>query len=299
MIGILIVMGGVIALLIGYLILLNYQIKSMAKQLSEKDSNQGYQRLHISLINKSLEDLATHINACIDEGKALKTRQIQSEESLKQAVANISHDLRTPLTTTVGYIQMAKKQDIDKAKRMVYLEIAENRARDLQALLNIFFELSIIERKDYQLSLEPLNISKLLCNALADVYYQFEKQNIETHIEIQDEKLMILGDQVAFKRVIDNLISNMIKYAAGSAEIRLSRQEGQAILVMRNPLGHANINEVNQLFDKFYKGDKARQTDSTGLGLAIVKVLVEKMGGHITCQVEDEDLCMTCKWSAL
>lgn len=282
-----------------YLYLMNKEIKNISNQLKNYNHKNTNKKIDINLFNKNIEFLAKNINNHIDISKELQIKQIQSEKEFKKSIANISHDLRTPLTSIRGYLQILNKDGIDDAKKKKYIDIIDRRARDLQALLNDFFMMSVIDSKEYDINLESIDVSELLIESISDFYDEFNKKGINPKIDIDEGENIVLGDYRSLKRIIDNLIINAIKHSEGEVIINLKNKDGEIILSLCN-VAHGLLGcEESLLFNRFYKKDGARTINSTGLGLYIVKELMEKMGGKVNIKLEDNFFNIYCKWKGV
>ncbi|WP_297636299.1 HAMP domain-containing sensor histidine kinase [uncultured Clostridium sp.] len=283
----------VIGILLVYIYKIKKELKSIVKQLDEYNTLNVEKKIDVSLFNKEIEDLAEKINENIDISKKIRIKEIENKNNLKNMISNISHDLRTPLTSIKGYIQILKKGNVTKEKEKEYLEKIEKRAGDLQEMLEEFFYLSIIEEDKYELNLETIDIKEVLCETLISYYDQFERINIEPKINIKGN-YTIIGDKKEIKRIIENLLNNVIKHSNGDIEITLEKDEEICLSVSN--LIEEDI-DINRLFDKFYKGnDKNRKEKNTGLGLSIAKSLIEKMNGSIDAKIINKKLYIICRW---
>lgn len=286
-----------IAFLLTYIFYMKREMTSIARQLNDYNDFKTEKKIDVNLINKEVEALAESINRHIKIGNELRLKEIKSKEDLKEMIANISHDLRTPLTSIVGYIQMIKvKSNIDD-KNMEYLRRVENKAKDLEIMLDDFFALSVAQSSEYSLCLEYVNINDIVCDTLIEFYERLEKRNIEPKINLEkvDD---IVADKKSIVRVIENLMSNVLKYSSNEVAIDLTQKDNKVTLSIMNSLEDNKRIDTKKIFDKFYKSsDKSRTTKSTGLGLAIVKTLMEKMNGIITAEQIDNKLYITCEWN--
>ena len=286
-----------IAFLLTYIFYMKREMTSIARQLNDYNDFKTEKKIDVNLINKEVEALAESINRYIEIGNELRLKEIKSKEDLKEMIANISHDLRTPLTSIVGYIQMIKvKSNIDD-KNMEYLRRVENKAKDLEIMLDDFFALSVAQSSEYSLCLEYVNINDIVCDTLVEFYERLEKRNIEPKINLEkvDD---IVADKKSIVRVIENLMSNVLKYSSNEVAIDLTQKDNKVTLSIMNSLEDNKRIDTKKIFDKFYKSsDKSRTTKSTGLGLAIVKTLMEKMNGIITAEQIDNKLYITCEWN--
>ena len=296
-------MGIVIIFLISIIIFLllrlffiNKEIKNIVRQLEHYNNFKTRKKLDINLLNKNIENLAQCINKHMEISKELQIKQSNSKQELKNMISSISHDLRTPLTSITGYLQMLRKDDISNEKRRKYLDIADYRAKDLQELINQFFMLSVIEDSKYNMNLESVNLKEVFIEILASFYDEFTSKNIEPKIEICDKEISVLGDYASIKRVVENLMINISKHSKGEVQVAINVRDSFAELTIIDYIDNANEIQIENLFDRFYKADKARKVNSTGLGLSIVKELMLKMKGNVEAEIQDNKLCIRCIW---
>lgn len=192
---------------------------------------------------------------------------------------------------------MLKKTDISDAKRDKYLAIADNRAKDLQELINQFFMFSVIEDSKYNMQLESVDLKEVFIEILTSFYDEFTSKNIEPIIEICDSEISVLGDYASIKRVIENLMINISKHSKGNVKITINITNNYAELIVIDYIYNNSDIQIERLFDKFYKADKARKVNSTGLGLFIVKKLMLKMNGNVEALLQDNKLFIKCRWT--
>ncbi|GLC90447.1 two-component sensor histidine kinase [Lysinibacillus piscis] len=247
--------------------------------------------------DKDLEQLTSAINHQIDltaQAVAIKRRK---EAELKQAIANISHDIRTPLTSILGYIQFLEREDLSTDTKQQYTMIIKRGAGRLKDLLEDFFELSLIESPDYLLQPEKIKINHLILETLADFYEQFKQSHLEPTIHIPTEDITVIADSSAMKRVVENLVLNTIKHAKADIVIRLEQQPKLVRLIISNQVEAFFEEDMHSLFQRFYKVDKTRTgQQGAGLGLAIAKSLMTKMDGQLYAQLTANHLSIVCEW---
>src|SRR5699024_10594864 len=161
-------------------------------------------------------------------------KRVHFEHEQQQTIANMSHDLRTPLTSILGYIQLTESKDASDDEKKEWLLIAKKRAKRLEALLNDFFELSVIESADYHLKSERINIKNTAIDVLMTFYDRFIEKNKERIIQMPEYDVIIISDESAVKRVIENLVSNAITHSDGNIIISLEEKDSKAILNVIN-----------------------------------------------------------------
>ncbi|WP_434297244.1 sensor histidine kinase [Clostridium sporogenes] len=299
MIYIILILLIILAFLVIRLLYIDKQIESLIKQLTDINKNKTDKKITIGLLNKRIEILSEKINEIIEVKKQSEANKVKIENDLRQTIANMSHDLRTPLTSIIGYIQFLKLDNISKEEKNEYLNIAERRAKVLESLLNDFYELSLIESLDYELNLEKLNINKILQGLILGKYADFMNRSIEPNIKIPKENIYIIAEEKSLERVIDNVLSNTIKYAKDNVDISLEEDDNTVLLKVSNNIINLTSQDVENIFDRFYMADKTRSGKGTGLGLAIAKGLVEKMNGNIRANMKDDIFSIYCRFKII
>jgi signal transduction histidine kinase len=278
---------------------LKREVKNITKQLQIYNNRISNKKIDISLIDQEIENLGLEINKLIDLHVTENRMRVIFEDEQKQTIANMSHDLRTPLTSILGYIQMAEGDDVTENERRELLSLAHSRAKRLKTLLEDFFELSVIQSTDYLLKSEQINLKNITIDILMSFYDRFHEKHLVPLIHMPQNDVVIVSDKSAITRVIENLIFNAITHSDGNIEISLEEKESTARLIVKNDAYTLTEKDARRMFDRFYKADPSRSGKSTGLGLSIVKSLMEKMNGTITGQLEDGKLSIICEWKTV
>lgn len=278
------------------LYLLKKEIKRAARQLRELNKGASEKKVDISYFDRDVEELAKEINSQIDLTKNAVAEKRRTEIESKKAISYISHDIRTPMTSILGYIQLLESDEITPEMRREYISIIKSGATRLKALLEDFFELSIIEQSDYPVKIEMIKLNQLLLEVLLGFYEEFHKINLEPTINIPDNDILIMGDPSAVKRVIENLVVNAIRHSSGQVTIQLKKCNTSVQLTISNSVNQLSEQDLHHMFDRFYKADQTRTGKGTGLGLPIAKSLMEKMKGSLTAEFTENQLYMKCEW---
>lgn len=231
--------------------------------------------------DKNVRCLANTINGQLRKLRTERRRFQQGDLELKNAVTNISHDLRTPLTAICGYLELLEQEEKSETVNR-YIEIIKDRVDILTQLSEELFRYSVIISTKDNISREPVIINTVLEESIAAFYMVLTERNIVPEIQISKIKVTKILDRSALSRVFSNLLSNVIKYSDGDLKIVLS--ENGEITFSNMAFGLDEI-QVGRLFDRFYTVEAARK--STGLGLAISKTLVEQMNGSISATYEN------------
>lgn len=262
-----------LALIIILFISQKVQINKIIEQLKNDE------HIRVTLNNSSIEELANAINKKISKCKEEQVNINKREEKLKESIANLSHDLRTPLTSIQGYLTLLEEcNDKDKER---YLEVIRLKATSLEKLIKDFYEISILDDNKFIIETYSIDITSIIGEVLMSNYSLFSEKDIEPRMNIPKEEMMIIGEVVACERIIQNLITNAIKYSTGEIELNLIRTKGEIIFTISNSVKDTDQIEITNLFDRFYVADKSRSSGNTGLGLFIVKILLEKIGGRV------------------
>lgn len=297
MIFVLIIVCMIAIFLAARLFMLKKEVKKTHKQLQSYNNQQTGKKINIALIDKNMEELGFEINKLIDLYVSENRKRVIFEKEQSDAIANISHDLRTPLTSVLGYIQMAQEEEVTPEEKDELLRIAKERAKRLEGLLKDFFELSIIESSEYPLKVERINLKQVTIDILMSFYDQFQENKLEPTIHMPDMEVFIISDISAVTRVVENLISNAIRYTEDNVVVSLEEDELHAKLIVKNDASTLTNQDARRMFDRFYMADQSRSSKSTGLGLSIVKSLMDRMDGTIKATLKDGVLFIICRWN--
>ena len=283
------ILCGVLAVIIAILVI---KIRMMQKSmdeicscLSEHLSSDTNQLITVSSSDKHVRHLASEIARQLTELRRQRRQYISGDRELKEAVTNISHDLRTPLTAICGYLELLEAEEMtDNTKR--YVEQISNRTEALKALTEELFRYSVISSVS-DLSYEKVNVGRVLEDTLISFYGAFEQKNITPNISLTDSVIVRSLDKSALSRIFGNIISNAVKYSDGDFSVTMS-DAGE--IIFSNTASELSSVDVGKLFDRFYTVDSARK--STGLGLSIAKLLTERMGGCISADYKGNTLSL-------
>ena len=276
----LLVIIGILLLIIFVLLAKVYFLRKSANEISEAfrdrltaDTNT---LIDISSRDRCMRKLATDINIQLRLLRSQRNLYLSGDRELKDAVTNISHDLRTPLTAICGYLELLKKEDQSDAVRR-YLTIITERTEAMKALTEELFRYSVIASTSDSMELVPVNINHVLEESIAANYAALSNAGITPEIIIPKEAVHRSLNRAALIRIFNNLITNAVRYSDGDLTIELRED---ARISFSNTAAELDEIQVGKLFDRFYTVESARQ--STGLGLSIAKILTEQMGGEIS-----------------
>ncbi|MCM1569774.1 MAG: HAMP domain-containing histidine kinase [Roseburia sp.] len=266
-----------------------YGLKKQLKVVSIQLRDEANPLVTVELIDSDIEAVVLEINGLLEKIRQTIIKSNASSAALKSSIADISHDMKTPLTSVIGYLQLAEKECNDE-KTKELIKICLERAHYCNSLINDFFELSVFESQGYSPKLEKVDAAGLLCEQILASYPVFEEKGITPHLEDPDKPVMVLADRELLNRVIQNLISNGIKYTSGDVFFYTSQENGKAIITVSNPVD-THI-DTARIFDRFYTQDKSRNRGS-GIGLYLCRQFVETMGGCISAEMDGS--CLSVK----
>ncbi len=278
-------------------ILKTKEINRLTLELKKLNSEGKIEKLRLSLPNKNIENLIVEINTLIDDKRKMENIYKEKDMELREAIANMSHDLRTPLTSIMGYVYLLNDDKLDKEERKEYLKIIEKRSLVLNDLITNFYGLSRIQADQYEIKFESVNLELVLGEIIAAFYETLDYKFGEPEINIEEGLSPVLGDKQALNRIFTNLIENMIKHGEGEVKISLKKKKKYIVMEFSNKAEELEPNDVNRIFEKFFTKDRMRTGQNTGLGLAIVKLLVEKQGQKIEAEKVGNRLVINIIWS--
>ena len=279
-----------IVIIIGY----KREFRRIRKEINNNLND--YVNIKTKSVDRDLEALVAEVNLIFDSKQKVVAEKNKREEELRASIANMSHDLRTPLTSIMGYLQMVRLENVSENDKKEYMGIVEKRTKSLQQLISSFYDLSRIEGNEYNFDYKKINLSNILCENIALFYNDFINNNIEPIIEIDENIKEIISDESAIARIFSNLIGNMIKHGENFVKITLKQKDDVIITEFINKATDLTQENVDKLFERFYTVDKSRSDRNTGLGLYITKVLVEKLGYNINANLRDNNLIISIAW---
>ena len=282
----------IIGCLSARLLLLKNAMKDAGKQLQEINRTPEENRfVKLSVPNREMEELLTDINNSLQIIRREKIVYAKREEAFKQQMENISHDLRTPLTSMIGYLRIVDKSGFS-VEAQEDLDTVIRKAERLKELISQFYDFTRVTASEYTVPMERIELTKILREALMDAYMELSAGSLEVNVTIPDTMVTVMANENALQRVFQNLLQNAARYAKSSLEVLLEEVPEGVTVCFANDVTDSNAIDVSRLFERFYTQDPARTGGSTGLGLTIAKQFVEKMGGSIEAQLEGKLLCI-------
>ena len=283
----LLIIIGILLLIIFVLATKVYFLRKSAQEIAEAfrdrlaaDTNT---LVDISTRDPYMRKLASDINIQLRLLRQQRHKYLSGDRELKEAVTNISHDLRTPLTAICGYLDLLEREE-NSEKTARYLSLIKNRVDAMKLLTEELFRYSVILSTE-ELTVETVHVNGVLEESIAAFYGVLTNRGIQPEIHITENRIDRQLNREALGRVFSNILNNALKYSDGDLEIFL-HDDGE--IIFSNTASRLNEVQVGKLFDRFFTVEAAR--NANGLGLSIAKTLVEQMGGFILAELENKKL---------
>lgn len=264
-------------ILLFFLILQKAEIKNITNQLHEIRKSDTNALLHSK--TGTADKFINQVNMMLKDMNDIKTAYNKKNHTLEQMITNISHDLRTPLTSAMGYINLIQHSKLSEEEKSRELAIIEKRLTRLEELINSFFEMSRIVSNGKEPEKTNINIISVLEESIVHYYDDFSGKDRQIIFKCNYHRLMIYSNQNMLLRIFDNLIGNALKHGVGDLNINLEKNN-EIKLTFQNKLLSPDV-DIEHIFDEFYTTDISRTKGNTGLGLAIAKQFTEMLGGKI------------------
>lgn len=261
------------------------ELKEIQRDLSQN------RFLHLPLPNPALERLIGTINAGLEEIRRERREYARREREFQQQIENISHDLRTPLTVILGYLQLMKEKDgragavRQGEEQAALLAVIERNARTMERLTGQFYLYSQLNAQDYKLELQPLDAGRLLRETVAANYQALAQAKLEVVCDLPEHPVGVWGDAQALERIFTNLLQNAGRYAASELHIRIEEEPEAVRISFANDTAQLLEEDMPHLFERFYVQNSARGQGGSGLGLTVARGLAEAMGGGLTAEL--------------
>lgn len=285
-----------VIILLCYIFFMKRELGRVEKNIRLIKNSNSNHLVHSEITIKELDRLIGEINLVISETKEAEIDYKNKSEQLKKMITNISHDLRTPLTSALGYIDIMLTSHEMNDEQRKDLEIVKERLERLEELINSFFEFSKVESSNAAVEMDKLNLIGVLEESIAHYFDDFSRDNREIIFDAPAQRQMIISNRELLLRIFDNIIGNAYKHSTGSLEITVKKEENLKI-VFTNKLICSNL-DMNHIFDEFYTYDISRQKGNTGLGLAIVKQFVMRLNGNVYAKREKDDLSIVVEFTS-
>ena len=289
---ILVILVIIILFLVCCLFFMKMELRRIKKELALVLSRKTNGLIHTEFTSKEIHDLVECINTHLTEIKSKESKLERKNANFVKMIRNISHDLRTPLTSSLGYVSLMLESDITEQEKIKNLKIVEERLKRLSELIDSFFEFSKILSNNQIIELDEINLVAVVEKAISNHYEDFSKDNRMIDFKTNKRKIKIKSNEVMLIRVFDNLIRNAYKHSNGNLDIEINQTNDKVKIKFINDLLYNDL-DVDRIFDEFYTVDISRTKGNTGLGLAIAKEFVEQLKGKIKADKKNNKLIIT------
>lgn len=237
-----------------------------------------------------LRELAHDINNIKEGLKKSVENEMKSENMKTELITNVSHDLKTPLTSIINYIDLLKRENIEPESARDYVSILDKKSQRLKVLIEDLFEASKAASGAMELNITKIDIGQLLKQALGENDERFIESKLEVKLNIPNEKIFINGDGKRLYRVFENLIFNIVKYSLTNTRVYIDmfKENDEVTIVMKNISAYELSFDTNEITNRFKRGDDSRSTEGSGLGLAIAKSIIELHNGNFKVEVDGD-----------
>ena len=292
-----VIMALTFAALACYVAALERGLRRAKDQMEQHFQNATTARLNIPCPNNAAEELFAAVNRLLELRQEENAAHRRKEQELRRQITNVSHDLRTPLTSILGYLQLLEQEELPPEKRREYFQVVEGRAKTLQTFIASFYDLSRIEGGELPLERERVDLARALSDQLAAAYAQIEEAGLDMEVDVADGLPPVWADSGAVARIFSNLLTNALRHGSDTLSVRLYREGGYLVSAFSNRADGLTAEDADHVFERFYTADQMRTGQSTGLGLAIVKALAERMGHTAAARWEDGWFTVLVRWN--
>ena len=262
------------------------QVKDICRQLAFLMKHDSNMLIHREFGLGGIGMLSDRLNDLLELRRKEKQYYQEKETLIADTYTNLSHDIRTPLTSLDGYFQLMEAcENVEEQRR--YLSIIHERIHSLNEMLEELFMFTKLKNESYRLELTSCCINRILKETVFSYYDDWVRREIQPDIQITEEQLYIDGNKQGLSRIIQNVIKNGLDHGEKKIRIVLKREQNQAVLRISNQVTASEQIDIEHVFDRFYKADAARSKTSTGLGLSIAREFVRRMNGEIGAKIEE------------
>lgn len=284
--AIIVLLTAAVIILVCILIIYKRQIRDICRQLSFLKEHESNLMITKQINGGDIRELADCLNEMIERQRKERRKYLKKEQEISDIYTNLSHDIRTPLTSLNGYFELLR--DSEKLEdRQRYLSVIEERIDSLKEMLEELFTYTRLKNETYNLELKELYFERILKETIFSYYDEWEKRGIEPDIQIEETSMKMLGNEQGLKRVVRNIIKNGLDHGQSQICIALRRDGQEAFCLFRNKTERPGDINPDRVFERFYKADQARSKSSAGLGLSIAKEFTTRMNGQIKAFLDD------------
>lgn len=277
--------------------LLRRSVKRAAGQVRQIQSDFHTNRqIRSDSPDKQLEALLVEVNRLLTAKQEDRIRHERKEREIRKQIANITHDLRTPLTSMLGYIELLQEDNLSAEETQEYLTIVENRTKALRSLISSFYDLARMEAYDYPVILQKLDLLVLLKRALADCYPEISAAGFQVVLDLPEGNCSVIADEEIVMRIYMNLLQNVRKHGQRFMYLFQGVKDGRYVTILSNETSSLQEEDLPHLFERSFTADRSRTKHNTGLGLTIVQGLMQQMGYRIHAEYNAPLFTIHLEW---
>lgn len=256
--------------------ILTSELKELNRNISETNS-----KMYIGAPDGSTENLAAEINKFVDVYKELQKEVLGERRENKRMMADFSHDLRTPLTSVIGYIDVILNFSISEKDKEQYMKTVKCKLEALNNMIDLLYDFSLIDSGEYPVEFASCSIYQILCDSILMFHKDFERKHIDLKLDIDENTPLIMIDEKITTRIFMNLLKNVLRYGDTYCKIEMKTEDEYVYVGILNDCEYMNEEDVQKLFERMYKKDATRSMNSSGLGLSIVREFMKLQMGKI------------------
>ena len=275
-----------------YLLLIRRQHLSICRQLRFIREKESRKRLEVNIEGFGEGKMAEEINETLNDVRQQKRAMHEREKLIADAYANLSHDIRTPLTSLDGYMQLLADAKTPE-ERERYTAVTRERIDTLKELLEDLFTYTKLKNEAYELELSPVSLRSVVSETVLSYYETWQQAGVTPEVSVSDEPLTVNGNETAVKRILHNLTKNAVLHGRNRLFISLAKDGDEAVITVANPVEHPEEVEIERVFEQFYTADRMHRQASSGLGMAIAKEMTERMKGTIRATLNGDTFAVT------
>lgn len=258
-------------------------------------------RLNDEELTGVLKEMAIYVNDIAGGFSNAIQENLKSERLKTELITNVSHDIKTPLTSIINYVDLLKKEEIQNEKIKEYIKILDQKSQRLKKLTEDLVEASKVSSGNVKLKIEEINIKELLNQTIGEFKDKFENKKLKIEMQMPEKEIRIKADNRYMYRVIENLFGNITKYALDGSRVYIDiKENNQSIHISIKNISKDKLNiSSDELMQRFVRGDKSRYTEGSGLGLSIAKSLTELQGGKFDITIDGDLFKVDMEWKKI
>lgn len=290
-------LSAVIILLLALFYIYQRQVRNICKQLVFRREKNSNLRITSELDMCGLKELTDILNEQLESQRKERVKYQKKEKLITDTYTSLSHDIRTPLTSLDGYVQLLVSSD-SKGEQKHYLSVITNRINSLKEMLEELFLFTKLGSDSYELKLSCCDLNHIVKDTIFSYYDEWKARGIEPELYLPEDMVTILGNEQALSRTIQNVLKNALVHGEDNLRIRMYVLENRQVvrLEISNSCKNRQSIDISRVFERFYRADEMRTMNSTGLGLPIAKELVLRMNGTIEAMMQGKEFVIVMEF---